>query len=146
MGTPAGKDRAMDDLEIAAAYAAPAAAALAEPASETAEDDDADVVRLIGRWERRRIRYNAILTATVLLVTAPDLLRPFADPAFWGLLAAGCVGANACFFAGPLAEAYLRWLGLKGAIGWVLFVLGLVVAVPLTMLVVAGYYFSQMWD
>lgn len=67
------------------------------------------------------------------------------DPEFLAACVGAAIGANACFFAGPLAEAYLRWLGLEGRwIGRCLFVLGLAVAVPLTLAVLSVLLFSAL--
>jgi hypothetical protein len=48
------------------------------------------------------------------------------------VLAVGAALANLCFMAGPMADAYLSWLGLRSR--WVtagLFVCGLLVSIPL---------------
>lgn len=65
--------------------------------------------RLLLEWEKGRILYNAVLVGFVLYFAFPAL----AHSPFWLFLIQGAVIANLCFFAGPLAEAYLRYLGLR---------------------------------
>ena len=52
-----------------------------------------------------------------------------------GTLLVGAVLANLCFLAGPAAEAYLAWLGVRSRLVTVaLFVAGVVVSLPLTLM------------
>ncbi|HEY2839159.1 MAG TPA: hypothetical protein VGJ26_08425 [Pirellulales bacterium] len=70
------------------------------------------------KWELLRIAYNALLVvATILLAGPSNLLK--ADVLV--LVIEGAVIANILFFAGPIAETYIRWLGLNQAwIRWAL--------------------------
>jgi hypothetical protein len=82
-------------------------------------------------WEGLRLVYNAVLVAVVLLFLSE---RPEQPPAFWLFLLCQAVAANLCFFAGPLAEWYVGWLGYRSrALRWVLFGAGLVFAVVLAV-------------
>jgi len=81
------------------------------------------------RWERLRVPYNALLVAVVLLPTGGEFRWP--DPGDLLILLMGAVLANLCFLAGPVAETYLAWLGLRSK--WVtaaLFVGGVLVSIP----------------
>ena len=81
------------------------------------------------RWERLRIPYNALLLAVVLLPTSGGFTWP--DPGDFLILLMGTVLANLCFLAGPAAETYLAWLGLRSKwVTAVLFVGGVLVSIP----------------
>ena len=96
------------------------------------------------KWEKLRILYN-ILLAGILLLThglamGSQFLQPF--PLFVWL--AGAILANFCFFAGPVTESYLSWLGLR--LPWItiaLFVTGVVISIPLVILFPSALYFSE---
>lgn len=71
------------------------------------------------RWELLRIPYNAILVMATILIAGPvnllqiDLLRE---------VMLGAVVANVLYYAGPVAETYIRWLGLnQDWVRWPLF-------------------------
>ncbi|MBL8809785.1 MAG: hypothetical protein JNM43_06370 [Planctomycetaceae bacterium] len=70
--------------------------------------------RIFLAWERLRIVYNSVLVITVLCVGTIYYLqyRPTALP-LTGILGIiiPCIGANLCFFAGPIVETYVAWLG-----------------------------------
>ncbi len=72
--------------------------------------------RIFVAWERLRIVYNAILTVTVICAVGIYLAwyRPasVALGGFFGIVVP-VVGANLCFFAGPVLETYVAWLGLR---------------------------------
>jgi hypothetical protein len=81
------------------------------------------------RWERLRVLYNLLLVGLVLLPTGGSFQLPSLREV--PVLAVGAVLANLCFMAGPVAEAYLSWLGLRSR--WVtagLFAGGLLVSIP----------------
>jgi hypothetical protein len=82
-------------------------------------------------WERLRLVYNAVLALVVVLFLSP---RQAVEPTFWLFLACQAVAANLCFFAGPLGEWYVGWLGYRSrATRWVLFGSGLLFAVVLAV-------------
>jgi hypothetical protein len=91
-------------------------------------------------WEKLRVLYNLSLTTLVLLVWA-GLLR--SSVSFDTLLVesiVGAVGANVCFCAGPVANAYAYWLGWRHpVVTFILFVTGTVFSMLLVLgLLVAG--------
>jgi hypothetical protein len=91
-------------------------------------------------WEKLRLVYVSVLAAEVLFMAAthPDSYRrQIVD--FWLIVAFCAVIANLCYFAGPVTETYVTWLGYRG--GWlriVLFVLGTLFACALALGVLAG--------
>ncbi|MCJ7511983.1 MAG: hypothetical protein MUO23_03305 [Anaerolineales bacterium] len=81
------------------------------------------------RWERLRIPYNALLAAVVLFPTGGGFHWP--DLAEIPILLLGAVLANLCFLAGPAAEAYLAWVGIRSKlVTAALFVGGVLVSIP----------------
>jgi hypothetical protein len=103
---------------------------MTQEAPERADAGTSSPVKGIFRaWERLRLVYNAALVLVVMLSVGPEQEIP---PAFWLFLACQAVLANLCFFAGPLAEWYVGWLGYRSrATRWVLFGAGLLFAVVL---------------
>lgn len=104
----------------------------------------ADVKCVFLKWEKLRLVYNPIL-AIILFVSLPGYGLPFfksgfqnlAPVLFYWLISAVC--ANLLFFAAPAAEAYARWLGVKGQ--WItiaLFVGGVLISIPLVVVFGAG--------
>ena len=90
---------------------------------------------LLLRWEKLRLLYNLILAAVVLAFWAGGRGSGLGDPGFLPHLARCCLGANLCFCAGPVVNAYAHWLGLRHvAVTVVLFVIG----TSLSVLVAAG--------
>jgi hypothetical protein len=88
--------------------------------------------RIFLRWERLRIWYNLILTCLVVGVT----LASRQETTDWYLLTGRCiigaVVANLLYIAGPIAESYLQWLGVRSrAITPIIFVSGLLAAMVL---------------
>ena len=61
-------------------------------------------------WEKLRIWYVGILgVQTILLVVLAKGL--WFDRQFWMMVIEGAIAANLCFFAGPILETYVNWLG-----------------------------------
>lgn len=91
------------------------------------------------RWEKLRLVYNAVI-GLILIVAFLVYALPSQPPlSVWlgyaGLCAVGGVIANACFFAGPMADVYFAWLGWRSP--WtttVLFVGGFLVTCGLAIL------------
>lgn len=68
------------------------------------------------QWEMLRVIYNGVLVALTCIVTfgfRPELAM---DPGFWLQAVAAGVAANVCFFIGPIAECYIRWLGFRSQV------------------------------
>jgi hypothetical protein len=81
------------------------------------------------RWERLRIVYNALLAMLVLLPMAGEVRWP--DLGDLLILLMGAVLANLCYLAGPAAETYLAWLGLRSRlVTAALFIGGVLVSIP----------------
>ena len=85
-----------------------------------------DIKPVFIRWERLRILYNLMLILLVLYPYDLATLR-LRLPEFLVLLM-GAVLANLCFLAGPIAESYLYWIGIRSrAVTAGLFILGTLV-------------------
>ncbi len=68
------------------------------------------------QWEKLRIVYNVVLVALTCIATfglKPELAM---DPGFWLAAVAAGLAANVCFFIGPMAECYIRWLGYRSPV------------------------------
>lgn len=85
-------------------------------------------------WEMLRPVYVLLLAAWCLLL----LLFAGSDAdtkQFWGTCIIGGIFANLCYFAGPLVEGYVAWLGWRHHV-WlrpVLFCLGLLFTMALAL-------------
>lgn len=94
----------------------------------TPEPLDTIARRVFWEWEKLRLIYVAWLVFLTLGVT---FLHPslFKQGEYWFAVVAGAVGANAAFFAGPIVETYLTWLGVKASwLRWALFTAGMLFA------------------
>ena len=109
----------MDELNTENPYAA--------PTSESSQVAESNVPLMeLARstfleWEKLRIVFVLLLGTITLLVTGAGLLR------IKVLLAVveGALIANVCYFAGPILETYVRWLGYRGKwLRWILFYCG----------------------
>ncbi len=61
------------------------------------------------RWEKWRIAYNLILLVEGLWLLREHLVAAFAG-FFWPFMVFFAVGANVCYFCGPLLEIYVHAL------------------------------------
>jgi cytochrome c oxidase subunit IV len=61
-------------------------------------------------WERLRVIYIVVLGALTLLLG----WQSFGSFDYWVTVVGGAVVANVCFFAGPIVETYVSWLGYQG--------------------------------
>ncbi len=61
-------------------------------------------------WEKLRPVFIGILGVPTLVMVGFSGQR---DLSLVFLIAFGAIVANACYMAGPIAETYLRWLGLR---------------------------------
>ncbi|MBB3210702.1 hypothetical protein FHS27_006550 [Rhodopirellula rubra] len=72
-------------------------------------------------WERLRIIFVGVLGLLTLILAGPNLL----NLRTLVLVAEGAIVSNVCFFAGPIVEIYVRWLGYdRNWVRWFLFVGG----------------------
>jgi hypothetical protein len=108
----------------------------------TTDEHFAELARAIFiRWERWRIAYNVALVGLVFFLSVV-LFHPDANwyQLAWRCAVGACV-ANLCYFAGPTAEVYLAWLGLRSwAILPILFAGGLLFAMLLAAATVASTF------
>jgi hypothetical protein len=79
------------------------------PARPTGESLDSIARRTFLAWEKLRLLFNAILIAVSL--SAAGLVGVVAKPDFWLAAVGGGVVLNLCYFAGPIVESYVAWLG-----------------------------------
>jgi len=92
------------------------------------------------RWEKLRVVYNLILALVLFLSHGLNLGRAFFDPLILLIWLIGAVLANFCFLAGPLAETYLAWVGMRSR--WVtaaLFIGGVLVSIPCVIFFVTPF-------
>src|ERR1041385_194251 len=83
------------------------------------------------RWEKLRLVYNLILAVVLFLSHGLSMGLAFFHPLTLLIWLVGAVLANLCFLAGPLAEAYLTWLGFRSPWGTgILFVGGVLISIP----------------
>ena len=54
--------------------------------------------------------FNAALISLTLALGASQLT----ESDFWGMALAGAFFVNTCYFAGPIIETYVTWLGYRG--------------------------------
>ena len=83
------------------------------------------------RWEKLRPVYNLILALVLFISHGLSMGLSFFYPLTLLIWLIGAVLANFCYLAGPLAEAYLAWVGLRSR--WVtvtLFVGGVLISIP----------------
>ena len=74
-----------------------------------------------------------MISTIVSLATVSQSMRPdFRNPSIIIAWLFAAIGANICYFAAPIVEAYACWLGVKGRwITTILFVLGVLISIPL---------------
>ena len=107
---------------------------------------NADVRDVFVRWEKLRILYNlivglvgavgvadAVLDLAGMLEHSTEVMK--APVLVVGIVCYG-IGANVCYFLGPIIESYVRWLGLRVRhVTQTLFIVGTVLSVLLTGLI-----------
>ena len=107
-------------------YSSPVSPAAAEdrPAAER-ESLGTIARRTFLAWEKLRLVYIAVLAVFALLFGLLDPSNMLASMRFWMFVLEGAIIANICYFAGPVIETYVFWLGFRG--NWlriVMFVVG----------------------
>ena len=83
-------------------------------------------------WEKLRLIYIGVL-ALVTIAAAAMSGKPIDIDLAWATVV-GAIFANACYFAGPITETYVTWLGYRGS--WLrlaLFVTGTLFACGLAL-------------
>jgi hypothetical protein len=99
------------------------------------------------KWEKLRIPYNLILALVLILSHGQSMGARFFHPLALSIWLTGAVLANLCFFAGPLAEAYIAWLGLRSrVVTVVLFVGGVLISIPCVLCFVPLWFFGFFAD
>ena len=91
--------------------------------------------RIFVAWEKLRLAYVAVLALVTIGVARGALL----DPHILVPVVLGAVVANVCFFAGPITETYLTWLGFNPS--WLrafMFILGTTLAAVLALVTIMG--------
>ena len=85
-------------------------------------------------WEKLRLLYLAVLVPFTLLLAGTAITQA---EVLW-LVISGGLFANLCYFAGPLVETYVRWLGYEGRWPrWFLFITGTVFTMGLAVVALA---------
>lgn len=118
-------------------YASPATTSDAELSPE--RERYAQLGEVFVSWEWLRIWYNVVLSVVALvgvLLVKPQMLLQFNE---LESMAAAAIGANACFFAGPIVEGYITWW--FGPVVWLrkgIFALGTLFSVFLVMVVIVA--------
>jgi len=118
-------------------YSSPAAAS--EPDHAVVVECDNSVSGLARRiflaWERLRILYIALLALLTLILARTQLF----DPDMLALIAGGAIVSNLFYFAGPIVETYITWLGYNGKrIRWLLFAGGTLMTAMVACLSIAN--------
>lgn len=86
-------------------------------------------------WEKLRIVYVIILSLVTLILTGS---AGFSDLRILRLIAEGAVVANVAYFAGPIVETYVRWLGYERMWPrWLMFESGTLLSIVLAVGVLA---------
>ncbi|QDV86473.1 hypothetical protein [Planctomycetes bacterium TBK1r] len=109
-------------------YSSPTTDATTDHAASTVESG-ASVVELAKpvflAWERLRIAYILLLGAFTAMLAMPGVISNGPQLlTFRGLImiAEGAIVANVLYFAGPIVETYVRWLGYDRTwVRWFLF-------------------------
>lgn len=86
-------------------------------------------------WEKLRIAYIVSLGLLTVLLAGPNLtnLRTLI------MITEGAIVANVCYFAGPVTETYVRWLGYdRKWVRWFLFGGGLLLTALLVFATMAS--------
>lgn len=88
-------------------------------------------------WERLRIVFVIVLGVLTLLLAGANITE-FRSLM---LIAEGAIVANVCYFAGPVIETYICWLGYNGRwVRWVLFIGGTLLTAVLAVATMASMF------
>ena len=106
---------------------------------------EVDMKPFFQKWEKLRSWYNVILGTVLVVSHAPHLRMSFLDPMALLIWLIGAVLANICFLAGPLAEAYLSWLGVRSPyVMPLLFAGGVLISIPCVVFFMPFLPFARM--
>jgi hypothetical protein len=106
----------------------------------TAREEPERELGILGHWERLRVVYNVVLTAEVALLVLGPFRQALRWPNLGSVLVYYALVANLCFCAGPVATAYLHWLGVRGpGVTRTLFALGMILSIGLAAAVLLFY-------
>lgn len=126
---------------------APESKAIESPLPKIDKDTPGTYRRIFVEWEMLRVVYNLILAGVVTVFVVLEGTYILGDKRFWFYMVESAVVANLCFFAGPLLESYLEFLGVRSKISWlrpVLFIAGTLLSIVLAVFVLAAVSFSTM--
>lgn len=87
-------------------------------------------------WEKLRVVYVFLLAAFTLVLAGFDGLTQWS---VLRLVVEGAIVANVAYFAGPVVETYVRWLGYDRTWPrWVMFVGGTLLSMGLALVVLSS--------
>jgi hypothetical protein len=93
------------------------------------------------QWEKLRIVYIAVLAGVSMLLAGPQGLN---KPDVIRILVEGAVIANVLYFAGPVIETYVAWLGFRPCwLRWLLFGGGTLLSILLAIASLFGLMFPN---
>lgn len=88
-------------------------------------------------WERLRIAYIVVLGVVTLAITGTRMF----EPRIFAMVGVGAVVTNLCFFAGPIVETYVRWLGCERKwVRWILFIGGTILSAIVALVALAAEF------
>jgi len=103
--------------------------------------------RIFLAWEKLRIGYIAVLVVETLALCLLDNTGLVGSLDFWKIVVEGAIVANVAYFAGPLLETYVTWLGFRGErIRLPLFFAGTFFACLLALVAVFAIQFGHALD
>ena len=110
------------------------------PAAEPATDAPNSLVAIARKtflaWEKLRILFVGILGLITVLATVP---LGFPSWRLLIIIVQGAIVANLAFFAGPVVETYVRWLGYNRMWPrWLMFISGTMMTAALAIVVLAS--------
>jgi hypothetical protein len=94
------------------------------------------------QWEKLRLVYLAVLAGVCLWFAGP---RGLATGEVAGVLIKGAIAANVLYFAGPLLETYVAWVGFRPKwLRWLLFIGGTLFSVFLAIVVLLFAMYARL--
>ena len=96
-------------------YSSPAESSEMPITAATQPQDSLDTIarRTFLAWEKLRLIYLAICGGVTLLLGMTGAIEGLGTWEYWQRVIAGGIFANVMYFAGPVMETYLTWLGSK---------------------------------